>query len=128
MLSLSVPTLPINAILDKLIADNPNKVAAVLDKPTLNGWFVAQVMKETGGQADPNDVMDFVHEKFGLGPVPRWPSTINVVSPNGDRYFARPLNIDGSEWKLISPNGLETFNGSGEEARNRIQEIIDSRI
>ncbi|HEX8232693.1 MAG TPA: Asp-tRNA(Asn)/Glu-tRNA(Gln) amidotransferase subunit GatB [Caulobacteraceae bacterium] len=43
----------IEAIVERLIADNPDKAAAVKAKPQAVGWFVGQVMKETGGKANP---------------------------------------------------------------------------
>ncbi len=44
----------IEAIVAKVIADNPDKVAAYRGgKATLAGWFVGQVMKATGGKANP---------------------------------------------------------------------------
>jgi aspartyl-tRNA(Asn)/glutamyl-tRNA(Gln) amidotransferase subunit B len=38
---------------DAVIAANPDKVAAAKAKPQLVGWFVGQVMKATGGKANP---------------------------------------------------------------------------
>jgi aspartyl-tRNA(Asn)/glutamyl-tRNA(Gln) amidotransferase subunit B len=38
---------------DDVIAANPDKVAAAMAKPQLVGWFVGQVMKATGGKANP---------------------------------------------------------------------------
>jgi aspartyl-tRNA(Asn)/glutamyl-tRNA(Gln) amidotransferase subunit B len=44
----------IEAIVAKVIADNPDKVAAYRGgKAALAGWFVGQVMKATGGKANP---------------------------------------------------------------------------
>jgi len=39
-----------------VIEANPDKVAAYKAKPTLFGWFVGQVMKATGGKANPKAV------------------------------------------------------------------------
>ena len=40
----------------RLLPNNPDKVAAYKEKPTLFGWFVGQVMKSTGGKANPKAV------------------------------------------------------------------------
>jgi aspartyl-tRNA(Asn)/glutamyl-tRNA(Gln) amidotransferase subunit B len=41
-----------------VIEANPDKVAAYKAKPTMFGWFVGQVMKATGGKANPKAVND----------------------------------------------------------------------
>jgi aspartyl-tRNA(Asn)/glutamyl-tRNA(Gln) amidotransferase subunit B len=51
---------------DAIIAANPDKVAAVKAKPTMLGWFVGQVMKETGGKAAPAAVNDLLKAKLGI--------------------------------------------------------------
>ncbi|MFA7261516.1 MAG: Asp-tRNA(Asn)/Glu-tRNA(Gln) amidotransferase subunit GatB [Caulobacter sp.] len=56
----------IEAAVDKLIAENPDKAAAVKDKPQAIGWFVGQVMKETGGKANPAAVNEILKAKLGL--------------------------------------------------------------
>ena len=43
----------IDAAIEKVIAANPAKVEEVKAKPKLAAWFVGQVMKETGGKANP---------------------------------------------------------------------------
>ena len=57
----------IEAILDKLIADNPGQVATVQKNPKVAGWFTGQVMKATGGKANPGIVNQLVARKLGLG-------------------------------------------------------------
>ena len=56
----------IEATIDKIIAANPDKVAAAKDKPQAIGWFVGQVMKETGGKANPAAVNELLKAKLGL--------------------------------------------------------------
>ena len=46
----------IEAAAKAVIDANPDKVAAYKAKPTLFGWFVGQVMKATGGKANPKVV------------------------------------------------------------------------
>lgn len=56
----------LEAIIDTLIAANPGQAAAVKDKPQAIGWFVGQVMKETGGKANPGTVNQLLRAKLGL--------------------------------------------------------------
>jgi aspartyl-tRNA(Asn)/glutamyl-tRNA(Gln) amidotransferase subunit B len=56
----------LEAIIDKLIAANPGQAAAVKEKPQAIGWFVGQVMKETGGKANPGAVNQLLKSKLGL--------------------------------------------------------------
>jgi aspartyl-tRNA(Asn)/glutamyl-tRNA(Gln) amidotransferase subunit B len=56
----------IEKAVDDIIAANPDQVAKAKEKPSLAGWFVGQVMKSTGGKANPQAVSDLVKEKLGL--------------------------------------------------------------
>lgn len=56
----------IEAAIDELIGANPDKAAAVKEKPQAIGWFVGQVMKATGGKANPGAVNDLLKAKLGL--------------------------------------------------------------
>jgi aspartyl-tRNA(Asn)/glutamyl-tRNA(Gln) amidotransferase subunit B len=56
----------IEAAVDEVIAANPDKVAEVKEKPRMAGWFVGQVMKATGGKANPQAVNDILKAKLGL--------------------------------------------------------------
>ena len=56
----------IEAAIDALIAANPDKASAVKEKPQAIGWFVGQVMKETGGKANPATVNELLRSKLGL--------------------------------------------------------------
>jgi aspartyl-tRNA(Asn)/glutamyl-tRNA(Gln) amidotransferase subunit B len=56
----------IETAVDKVIAANPEKVEQTKTKPTLLGWFVGQVMKETGGKANPQAVNELLKQKLGL--------------------------------------------------------------
>ncbi|NOX39234.1 MAG: Asp-tRNA(Asn)/Glu-tRNA(Gln) amidotransferase subunit GatB [Alphaproteobacteria bacterium] len=55
----------IEAVLDKIIADNPAQVEKAAANPKLAGWFVGQVMKATGGKANPKVVNELVAKKLG---------------------------------------------------------------
>ena len=55
----------IEAALDQIIADNPAQVEKARVNPKLAGWFVGQVMKSTGGKANPKAVNDLVQKKLG---------------------------------------------------------------
>ncbi|MBP7002100.1 Asp-tRNA(Asn)/Glu-tRNA(Gln) amidotransferase subunit GatB [Amaricoccus sp.] len=56
----------IAAAVDEVIAANPDKVAAAQAKPSMAGWFVGQVMKATGGKANPQAVNELVRARLGL--------------------------------------------------------------
>jgi aspartyl-tRNA(Asn)/glutamyl-tRNA(Gln) amidotransferase subunit B len=56
----------IEAAVDAIIAANPDKVAQAQAKPALLGWFVGQVMKQTGGKANPQAVNDVLKQKLGI--------------------------------------------------------------
>ncbi len=54
----------IEAAVDQVIADNPAQVAKAKENPKLAGWFVGQVMKATGGKANPKAVNEIVARKL----------------------------------------------------------------
>ena len=56
----------IEKAIDAVIAANPDKVAQAQAKPTMIGWFVGQVMKETGDKANPQAVNDLLKAKLGI--------------------------------------------------------------
>ena len=56
----------IEKAVNEIIAQNPDKIAAVLAKPSMLGWFVGQVMKSTGGKANPHTVNDLLRQKLGI--------------------------------------------------------------
>ncbi|MEL6799021.1 MAG: Asp-tRNA(Asn)/Glu-tRNA(Gln) amidotransferase subunit GatB [Pseudomonadota bacterium] len=56
----------IEAAVDQIIADNPAQVEKAKVNPKLAGWFVGQVMKATGGKANPKAVNEIVGKKLGL--------------------------------------------------------------
>jgi aspartyl-tRNA(Asn)/glutamyl-tRNA(Gln) amidotransferase subunit B len=56
----------IETAVDAIIAANPDKVEAVKAKPAMLGWFVGQVMKSTGGKANPQAVNELLKKKLGI--------------------------------------------------------------
>ena len=56
----------IERAVNEIIAQNPDKIAAVVAKPSMLGWFVGQVMKSTGGKANPQAVNDLLRRKLGI--------------------------------------------------------------
>ena len=52
--------------IDEIVAKNPGKAAEVISKPQALGWFVGQVMKATGGKANPQAVNDLLKKKLGI--------------------------------------------------------------
>jgi aspartyl-tRNA(Asn)/glutamyl-tRNA(Gln) amidotransferase subunit B len=56
----------IEAAVDAVIAANADKVAQAQTKPGMLGWFVGQVMKTTGGKANPQSVNEALKRKLKL--------------------------------------------------------------
>ena len=56
----------IEKIVDEIIAANPGQVEQVKEKPKTLGWFVGQVMKASGGKANPQAVNEILKDKLGL--------------------------------------------------------------
>ncbi len=56
----------IEAAVEAILAANPDKVAQAKSKPAMLGWFVGQVMKATGGKANPAAVNEILRRKIGI--------------------------------------------------------------
>ena len=56
----------IEKVVDDIIAANPDKVTQAKAKPQALGWFVGQVMKSSGGKANPQAVNDLLKSKLGI--------------------------------------------------------------
>jgi aspartyl-tRNA(Asn)/glutamyl-tRNA(Gln) amidotransferase subunit B len=56
----------IEAAVDEIIAANPAQVEKAKANPKLAGWFTGQVLKATGGKANPAVVGELVARKLGL--------------------------------------------------------------
>jgi aspartyl-tRNA(Asn)/glutamyl-tRNA(Gln) amidotransferase subunit B len=56
----------ISKAVDDIIAANPDKVEQARAKPSMLGWFVGQVMKTTGGKANPQSVNDLLRQKLNI--------------------------------------------------------------
>jgi len=56
----------IEKVVDEIIAKNADKVADAKTNPKAVGWFVGQVMKASGGKANPQAVNDLLKAKLGL--------------------------------------------------------------
>ena len=54
----------IEAIIDEVIANNPDQVAMAKENPKLAGWFVGQVMQKCGGKANPGMVNKLLANKL----------------------------------------------------------------
>ena len=54
----------IEAIVDEIIAGNPDKAEEVKTKPKALGWFVGQVMQATQGKASPKVVNELLKKKL----------------------------------------------------------------
>ena len=55
----------IEKLVDDIVANNPDKVADAKSNPKAIGWFVGQVMKASGGKANPQAVNDLLRKKIG---------------------------------------------------------------
>lgn len=56
----------IEKIVDDIVGKNPDKVTDAKSNPKAVGWFVGQVMKASGGKANPQAVNDLLKQKLGL--------------------------------------------------------------
>ncbi|MFM1814439.1 MAG: glutamyl-tRNA amidotransferase subunit [Pseudomonadota bacterium] len=56
----------IEKAVDEVIAANPDKAEQARAKPSMAGWFVGQVMKATGGKANPQAVQQIIKAKLGI--------------------------------------------------------------
>jgi aspartyl-tRNA(Asn)/glutamyl-tRNA(Gln) amidotransferase subunit B len=53
-------------LVDDIIAKNPDKVGDAKTNPKAIGWFVGQVMKASGGKANPQAVNDLLRKRLGV--------------------------------------------------------------
>jgi aspartyl-tRNA(Asn)/glutamyl-tRNA(Gln) amidotransferase subunit B len=56
----------IEKVVDDIIAANPDKVEQAKAKPAALQWFVGQVMKSSGGKANPKAVNELLKSKLGV--------------------------------------------------------------
>jgi aspartyl-tRNA(Asn)/glutamyl-tRNA(Gln) amidotransferase subunit B len=56
----------IEKMVDDIVAANPDKVVQAKAKPALIGWFVGQVMRASGGRANPQAVNELLRRKLGV--------------------------------------------------------------
>jgi aspartyl-tRNA(Asn)/glutamyl-tRNA(Gln) amidotransferase subunit B len=59
-------TSAIERAVDQVITANPDKVEEVKAKPKLAAWFVGQVMKQSGGKANPQAVNAILKVRLSL--------------------------------------------------------------
>ena len=55
----------IKALVDDIFAKNPDKVGDAKSNPKAIGWFVGQVMKASGGKANPQVVNELLRKRLG---------------------------------------------------------------
>jgi aspartyl-tRNA(Asn)/glutamyl-tRNA(Gln) amidotransferase subunit B len=53
-------------VVEEIVAKHPDKVADAKTNPKAIGWFVGQVMKASGGKANPQSVNELLKSKLGL--------------------------------------------------------------
>ena len=56
----------IEKIVDEIVVAHPDKVGDARSNPKAIGWFVGQVMKASGGKANPQAVNDLLKRKLGV--------------------------------------------------------------
>jgi len=56
----------IEALVDDIIARNPDKIGDARTNPKAIGWFVGQVMKASGGKANPQAVNELLRKRLGV--------------------------------------------------------------
>ena len=56
----------IEQAIEAVIAANPDKVEQLKTKPKLAAWFVGQVMKQTGGKANPQAINVLLRTRLGI--------------------------------------------------------------
>lgn len=56
----------IETAVDEVISANPDQVEKAKSNPKLAGWFVGQVMKASGGKANPQAAQEIVKTKLGI--------------------------------------------------------------
>jgi aspartyl-tRNA(Asn)/glutamyl-tRNA(Gln) amidotransferase subunit B len=53
-------------LVDDIVAKNPDKLGDAKTNPKAIGWFVGQVMKASGGKANPQAVNDLLKKRIGV--------------------------------------------------------------
>ena len=56
----------LETLVDDIVAKNPDKVGDAKTNPKAIGWFVGQVMKASGGKANPQAVNDLLKRRIGI--------------------------------------------------------------
>lgn len=56
----------IQKVVDEIVGRNPDKAEQARANPKLIGWFVGQVIKASGGKANPQAVNDLLKTKLGI--------------------------------------------------------------
>ena len=56
----------IEKVVDEILAKNPDKVSDLKTNPKALAWFVGQVLKASGGKANPQSVNELLKNKLGL--------------------------------------------------------------
>ena len=59
-------TSAIEKVVEEIIAANPKQVEQVKAKPQTLGWFVGQVMRATGGKANPAAVNEILRKRLDV--------------------------------------------------------------
>ena len=93
----------IEKVVDDIIAANPDKVAQAKAKPALIGWFVGQVMKSSGGKANPQAVNDLLKAKL----------VMRKIHPGDENSFA----CSRRKWSGVVAGHSLTLQSANEKRR-----------
>ena len=61
-----VDTGALEKVIDEIVAKNDDKVADARTNPKAIGWFIGQVMKASGGKANPQAVNELLKAKLNI--------------------------------------------------------------
>ena len=113
----------IEKAIDEIIAANPDKAEAVKDKPQALGWFVGQVMKATGGKANPAAVNEILKAKlFQIEEDKRRAESDRAYSEKGDIAWGNQIRS-----YVFQPYQKVLDLRTGHESGN-IQHVMDGDI
>ena len=118
----------IETAIEAVIAANPDKVEEVKAKPKLAAWFVGQVMKQTGGKANPAAVNAAPQDatQFARRGVIRTKCANRGSAPHFSRFFVRTRNDAFNPYKMgVSCNSpiLRPFSKATAELHFKMQVI-----
>ena len=96
----------IESAVDAVVAANPDKADQAKAKPGMLGWFVGQVMKATGGKANPQAVSDALKRRLGISVGGRINRCEFVDSQRASRANARLTRVIATKLRRHVPRKI----------------------